>query len=362
MVKRYFPKKLFIEDAVREEPLTQTVLKNLSYLSPEYFSGGVEDHFSKLSLKDGKEVLVLAQKRGRFLKACPGSKDSLCCGYFILESQSNCNYDCTYCVLQSYLTSPPLIVYPNVQDMFNELTGIFETSPKISFRIGTGELSDSLSLDHITEYTKILTPFFAKQKRACIELKTKSTEIHNLKNLDHQKHTIVSWSLNTVRMAQKEELKAASIDERMEAARLCQDWGYPISFHLEPLLYYPEWQEDYRELIAKIFQVIRPENIVWISLGGLRLMEGLKDFAEERFPKSSFLYEELIPGSDKKLRYLKIIRLEMYRVISHWIREWGGKVPMYLCMEASDLWRKGLGYDFENAEKTDEYLGKRVFR
>ncbi|MBI1870682.1 MAG: hypothetical protein HYS07_05755 [Chlamydiae bacterium] len=362
MSKIYYPKHLFIEESVREAELAQTVLKNLTHLTPQYFEGQPEDFFSNISMKDGKEVLVLAEKRGRFLKPCPGSKDSLCCGYFILESQSNCNYDCTYCILQTYLNSPPLIVYTNLNDMFAELNGMFETSDKIQFRIGTGELSDSLSLDHITEFSKKLVPFFAQTQRACVELKTKSTQIENLKGLDHRRRTIVSWSLNTPRMARKEELKAASIEERLEAARLCQEWGYPLSFHLEPLLYYPEWEEDYHALIQNLFKVIHPESIAWISIGGLRLIDGLKDFAEERFPKSSFLYEELIPGTDGKLRYLKVIRLEMYRKISGWIRECGGKVPMYLCMESSDLWRKGLGYDFEHADKADEYLGENVFR
>ena len=361
MAKDYQPKYLFIEESVRDEILTQNVLKNLPSLTPRYYHVQSELNLSRLSIKDGKEVLIVARQKGRFLKECPGSKDSLCCGYFILESASNCNYDCTYCVLQSYLNSPPLIVYANIGDMFKELNGIFEVHSKIQFRIGTGELSDSLSLDHITEFSKLIVPFFAEKKRALIELKTKSTQIKNLEALDHKGHTIASWSLNTKRMARREELKAPSIEERVEAARQCQSWGYPVSFHLEPLLYYPEWEEDYHELIHYLFQHINPSSITWISLGGLRLLNNLKEVTEERFPKSSFLYEELIPGTDGKLRYLKLLRLELYRKISGWIRQYGGQVPMYLCMESSEVWRKGLGFDFEDADKADQFLGQKVF-
>lgn len=361
MSKPYYPKYLFIDESVRDEILTQNIIKNLSFLTPQYYRDQSEESFSNLSIKDGKEVLVVTRKKGRFLKACPGSKDSLCCGYFILESASNCNYDCTYCVLQTYLNSPPLIAYANIQDMFSELNGIFEMDSKIQYRIGTGELSDSLSLDHITEFSKLIVPFFAEKKRACIELKTKSNQIQNLKELDHKGHTIASWSLNTKRMARREELKAVSIEERIEAARQCQEWGYPLSFHLEPLLHYPEWEEDYHELIQSLFQHIRPSSIAWISLGGLRLLNNLKEVTEERFPKSSFLYEELVPGTDGKLKYLKILRLKLYRKISGWIRQYGGQVPMYLCMESSEVWRKGLGFDFKDADEADKFLGEKVF-
>ena len=360
MNKSYDPKQLFIEEGVRNEPLTRHVLEKLSHIKPQYFTADEKEQFEKLSIRDGKEVLVIAQKKGRFLKSCPGTQESLCCGYFILESQSNCNYDCTYCILQTYLNNPPLIVYANLQDMFQELDQIFKMDSLLQYRIGTGELSDSLSLDHITGFTKFAVPFFAQYKRACMELKTKSTEIGNLKGLDHRGKTIVSWSLNTQRMAQKEELKAASIEARLEAARICQEWGYPLAFHLEPLFYYPEWEEDYRDLIKELFTYVKPESITWISLGGLRLIDGLKDFTENRFPKSSYLYEELVPGEDGKLRYLKILRLQLYQKISKWIREIGGQVPMYLCMESSSVWQKGIGLSFSDAEEADKFLGRKV--
>lgn len=356
MNKPYNPNVLFIEESIRDEPLTLNVLKNLPGLEPRFYSGSLEDTFSHLSIKSGKEVLVVARQKGRFLKECPGSKDSLCCGYFILESASNCNYECTYCVLQTYLNTPPLIVYANVRDMFDELNGIFQTSPNAFFRIGTGELSDSLSLDHITGFSTMAVPFFADTKRAWLELKTKSTQIDNLKELDHRGKTILSWSLNTRTMARREELKTPSIEERLAAAKTCQNWGYPLSFHLEPLLYYENWEKDYEELIALLFQYVHPESVRWISLGGLRLLDGLRDLTEKRFPKSTFLYEEFVPGTDGKLRYLKALRLNMYRKISQWIRDAGGSVPMYLCMESSSLWRQGLGYDFEDADAVDLYL------
>jgi hypothetical protein len=30
-------------------------------------------------------------------------------------------------------------------------------------------------------------------------------------------------------------------------------------------------------------------------------------------------------------------------------------------MESSEVWRKGLGFDFEDADKTDQFLGEKVF-
>ena len=82
--------------------------------------------------------------------------------------------ECTYCFLQSYLTFPFLVVYVNVEDLMRELTEAFSAEPDRLFRVGTGELADSLALDHLTGYGRLLVEYFAGQKNALLELKTKT--------------------------------------------------------------------------------------------------------------------------------------------------------------------------------------------
>ncbi len=57
-----------------------------------------------------------------------------------------------------------------------------------------GKLQDGLALDALTGYSRVMVPFFARQKQARLILLTKSTNVENLLDLDHQQHTVLSWS------------------------------------------------------------------------------------------------------------------------------------------------------------------------
>ena len=72
-------------------------------------------------LTQAKTTLLLAVQKGPFWRACPGTKDYVCCGYQVLQVTLNCPMDCTYCVLQGYVNVPAITVFVNVEDMLEEL-------------------------------------------------------------------------------------------------------------------------------------------------------------------------------------------------------------------------------------------------
>jgi len=85
--------------------------------------------------------------------------------------------DCSYCFLQEYLANnPTLKVFTNIDDLLGEVAKWWIVNPGDNFRIGTGELSDSLALDHLLGFSADLVPFFflPSGKNVLLELKTKS--------------------------------------------------------------------------------------------------------------------------------------------------------------------------------------------
>lgn len=68
-----------------------------------------------------------------------------------------------------------------------------------------------------------------------------------------------------------------------------------------------------------------------------------KTLIRERFPRSVVPLGELIPAEDGKLRYVKPIRVEMYRSLLDAIEEFGAGTRVYACMERPEVWRKAFG-------------------
>lgn len=293
-------------------------------------------------IRTGKQTLFLTKNRGAFIRVCPGTHSYTCCGYKILHIGTFCTMDCSYCILQSYFHPPVLQYFVNHTDLLMELERYFDNG-EIS-RIGTGEFTDSLIWEKWTDLSKILVQKFAGQQKCVLELKSKTVSIGALQHLDHQKKTIVSWSLNTQPIIKTEEHRTAPLSARLKAAQKCESWGYPIGFHFDPIIIYDNWEQDYEKVIQQIFKYVSPLNIVWISLGTFRYMPALKPIIQKRFPDSKIVYGEFIPGLDSKMRYFKPLRVRIYEKIVAWIRQVAPEVTIYFCMESDDVWQRIMGY------------------
>jgi len=344
----YRPDRILVQTESWQDKMTAEILSRLAGV-PVRTIDGADEALAELSRSSdphvsGKKTLILARNSARFMKACPGSGAEICCNYHVLNFALNCQFECTYCILQSYLDNPALVVFTNCEALLAEVADQVAARPDQFFRIGTGELTDSLALDDITHYSERLVPFFADLRNAVLELKTKSDRTANLRGLDHKGHTVVSWSVNSQAICRSEELKAAALEERLAAARQCQNWGYRIGFHFDPLICYEGWQEGYRSAVEEIFRSVDTAGVAWVSLGALRFTPQLRDMVRRRFPQSKVPYGEFVPGHHSKLRYFRPIREEMYSKMIGWIRELAPQVFVYLCMEDRAAWQRGLGW------------------
>jgi spore photoproduct lyase len=347
-MKSYRPSRIIVESAVQDCWITRNVLRSLPEATVRIVDSTelpLDEPARGRALGPARKSLLLARYRGSFFKHCPGGKGRLglqnvCCNYSFINYATNCHMDCSYCYLQSYLNSPYLTVYANHLDLLGELESVIGRSPQQFFRVGTGELADSLALDPITNYSIPLVEFFATQRNAVLELKTKTDHVANLIGLDHRQRTIPAWSMNPERIQRTDEQKSALIGERLAAAKKCVDAGYQVAFHFDPIVQYRGWETEYRDLVSRIYQTVPAGVVAWISLGGLRMTRELKQILRARFPRSLLPLGELVPGEDGKLRYFKPLRTEMYRSMLSWIRDHDAQVPVYLCMEKPEVWQK----------------------
>ncbi len=343
----YRPGRILVQEQSWEDRATREILEKLPGVPVQT----IRDASSWLSKRPDASpaesgavpTLILMRYPGRFLRPCQGSGAEICCGLWIVSYAWNCFLDCSYCILQSYLGHPAMAVCTNMDDLAFEIKDTLGRFPKRFFRVGTGELADSLLLDDITGYSKKLAPLFASLPNGILELKTKSDCIRNLEGLDHRGRTVVSWSMNSKAVCRAEEMNAPTFEERLAAAVQCQQWGYWLGFHFDPLIYYQGWESGYREAVREIFAAVDPERVAWVSLGALRFPPHLREIIRKRFPNSMAPYGEFVPGHHGKLRYFRPIREEMYRKMRSWIQETAPGVLVYLCMESRFVWERSFG-------------------
>lgn len=342
--------QLYIDQKVVDHPLVAAIRSRRPV--PAVVVSGAREVFEAVSADDdpvqkGKEVLFLTRNRGPFIRKCPGTRHYRCCDYMILHVGTFCTMDCAYCILQSYFHPPVLQYFVNHDDMHRELERHFAL--KTFRRIGTGEFTDSMIWEYWTDLSRVLVPKFAGQTHSVLELKTKTIAVDALKHLDHRRKTIAAWSVNTETVIRQNERGTAALTARLRAAADCASWGYPVAFHFDPMVVYDGCEEAYEKVVEQIFQHVSPENIVWISIGSFRFMPALKPTIQQRFPDSTLVYGEFVPGIDEKMRYFKPLRIRLYRRIYAALRRIAPEVTVYFCMEDDEVWQKSFG--FTPAEK-----------
>lgn len=355
----FIPQMIYIDQRVVNSKLTERVLRHFPN-TPHEIVTELETLRRPEPMTQAKKKLLITRYDGQALKACQGMGDYVCCNYLTISLVSNCHLECSYCILQDYLKNNPIITFfANVDEILDQVQAVTSRHPEKFYRIGTGELSDSLALDPITGFSESLVSFAARQKNVLIELKTKSNQVDQLLELDHDGKTVISWSVNPPAYIAEEEHKCSSLNQRLEAAQKCVAAGYKVGFHMDPLMAFPDWQSSYSQLIEIISEHVKPENMAWISLGSLRFTPGLKNIATERFPKSRLYTGELYPSADGKTRYLRSIRQELYQFVREKIETHFPKVPHYLCMETNDVWDKSYGFIPQNRQELEQRLTAR---
>lgn len=306
---------------------------------------------SPTQFDQSKKSLLITNFKGQFFKRCPGARPGLtCCNYFVLNLGQQCNFNCSYCYLQSFINSSMMKMYSNIDQALGELDQIGQDLKGSSLRVGTGEVIDSLSLDKISLFSVELIEFFRRYPKWRLEFKTKSNHVDQFLNTPHASNVIVSWSINPQAIVESEEHATASFEDRLAAAKKCRDKGFLISFHLDPMIWHPDWKKNYLEMVDRIVTEFKPQDIPVLSVGALRFQPEQRLLMRERFGGNSWVNRaEVFPSRDGKLRYDHSQRTEMFNTIRSAFIKHDPRWNIFMCMETPETWM-GSEFNMPNSD------------
>ncbi len=316
-----------------------------------------------VNYRDGKDELHRVGKMGESMGVCATFNEKyLCCSVHVLRSVHNCPFECSYCFLQNYLTNGVTKVVDDIPGLMREVRGRIGSNPHRLFRIGTWELGDSLALEGSTGQAAQLIREFASLGNAVLELKTKSDRVDSVLGIEHRNRTVISWSLNAEQVISREEHGTASLAKRIEAMHKVYESGYLIGLHFDPMIVHDEWEEGYEKLVSDVFAAVHPDRVAWISIGSLRFNPEMKKKIENNYPDSSLTCAEMVAGDDAKVRYVKPLRLKMYKHLYSRLQKYiADENLVYLCMERWDVWEKVFGSAPESTNHLDYLFAKSLY-
>ena len=204
-----------------------------------------EDLFSQY--REGKKTLVLGTKKSLKFQSCKPS------AHYQLPLVSGCMGECEYCYLNTQLGDKPFVkVYVNIDDILRQTQKyIDERLPDITIFEGAAT-SDPIAVEPYTHSLEKVIKFFGSSENARFRFVTKYNDIDSLLNIEHNGHTEIRFSINTSRVIDQYEHFTASRDKRIEASIKVAKSGYPMGFLIAPIFIYPNWKEEYHDLLLEL--------------------------------------------------------------------------------------------------------------
>lgn len=205
--------------------------------------------------REGKKTLVVGIKKSFKFQSCKPS------AHYQLPLVSGCMGQCEYCYLNTKLGDKPFVkVYVNVDDILDGAQRyIDERLPDITVFEGAAT-SDPLPVEPYTHSLEKAVIFFGRNKNARFRFVTKYNDIDSLLRLEHNGHTEIRFSINTTSVINRYEHFTASRDKRIEASIKAAQAGYPVGFLIAPVFIYPDWKDEYHDLLLELSRKI-PDNL-----------------------------------------------------------------------------------------------------
>jgi len=267
-------------------------------------------------LQKRRPSLILAKKHRNFVLdgpadfGIPGTKSL----YF--SHMLNCIYDCRYCYLQGMYRSANYVVFVNFEDFLWEIEAKIRGSrgaPPLFFYSGYD--CDSLALEPVTRFAATFVPFFAKFPDAFLELRTKSTQIKSLLEIDAVPNVVAAWSFTPEEVAEAIEHLTPSVDRRLRAMSRLAERGWRLGLRFDPLIYDRCYRERYRNLFEQVFAAVPVASLHSVSVGPFRLSESAFSTVVRLYPEEP-LFAMPLAEEGGGVTYLRDREQEMLEAVT----------------------------------------------
>ena len=268
--------------------------------------------------------------------------DKVCRPCWRIHLHNGCVHRCAYCALGGLLVSNV-----NVEEYTHYLGQIVERHPwQLTYLLDDDADPICLEPEHGT--LGPLIEWFGTLDRRYVILHTKTWNTAWLRDLDHRGNTIIVWSLSGPAQSRLLEPKAGTTEERIEAARVAQEAGYPIRYKFKPIIPVRTWREDAAYAVKLLFEKTRPDVIslcvfMWHDVDSMKrkLPADLLDPAYLAAAEEA--REEM--KATRASPFPQWVRTEIYEHYLAEIRRHDPDVPVSMSTENFRIW-KALGPTF----------------
>ncbi len=285
---------IYVEKEALDYQATKKILnkfKNSNIIEIENYKEVFSSNNQNFALQKLSQKLILAVKKENLLyKGADVCEDFCNENFYYTSSAINCIYDCEYCYLQGVYPSANIVLFVNIEDIFSEIKKLLKQKENLYLCISYD--TDLLAINNICNFVEKWYDFVKSNKNLKIELRTKSSNIKSLLNLEPLDNFILAFTLSPEKFSVENEKYTATFNKRLEAIKKLQDKNWEIRLCIDPLIYSENFEKIYGDMIYEIFEnkKINRDKIIDISIGVFRVSKEYLKKMRRQNPHSKILY------------------------------------------------------------------------
>lgn len=250
-------------------------------------------HGQDIALQHRYQNLILAEKHGKLVY--PGAPVCQSFGnrhFYYTSCAVNCFFDCEYCYLKGMYPSGNLLLFLNIEEIFQELRVLLRAHPVY---LSVSYDTDLLALHEIFPYARLWAELVKTEPGLTVELRTKSGALSYWKELravfgetgDGRERLITAFTLSPEYIIREYEHRTGTLWTRLRSARAGLALGMPVRLCFDPMIYCPDWRAQYEALLREVFRALPTEQLRDVSIGSFRISESYLRNMRRAFPRSA---------------------------------------------------------------------------
>jgi len=259
----------------------------------------------------------------------------VCQGGWGIHTIDGCMHKCDYCSY-GFLVNVML----DLEDFCDVLTRHFAEHP--AQKLYRYDLfSDILAFEPEYGCCEVVGECFSRTEDKHVLLYTRSANVQHLVDLPYKEHSPINWTLSMETQCRVIERDSPTLDERIEAMRICQEAGYAVRAGFSPIIPIANWREETTDMLERLFATVHPEVLrCWV----LSMMEPYEF-------ENMFDLDAMDPWAVRRMRedaeqmagrhdapFPTDVRAAIYEHYLSECRRISPHTPVALCTEQTEIW------------------------
>lgn len=281
---------IYIEESIVENPVVRDIVArfpNIPQVKIQRYGEVFNRKAQNFRLQKLKPALILANKHDKWVLPAPAGYGFGTGESYYFSHMLNCVYDCRYCFLQGMYRSAHYVLFVNYSDFMRDCETKLAGSGNKYFYSGYD--CDSLALEPLSGFATTFIEWFRDKPDCWFELRTKSTQIRGILQLEPAANCVLAYSFTPEDIAQELEHKVPSVQKRIDALKKLQDKGWTVALRFEPVIYQQGLKQKYQVLLKKLFDTIDPDRIHSVSVGMFRIPRDYFNNMRRLYPDDKLL-------------------------------------------------------------------------